>query len=182
VVDDAGSVRLVLRSGSSRDIPDGSWIVNCTGYVLRDRQDYEPYASASGRVVSIQPRSAAMHLTSYAGYFLTHLMFLGRLDDVPLYELDVTALRAKSATALPFAVLTLAQYNLSLIADAVPAAVLRDCGLDFDRWYPWPRRAVASARFMLSHRRARTHRRRTLDTLAQRFDVRCGTLAEAAAQ
>ena len=72
--------------------------------------------------------------------------------------------------------LTLAQYNLSLISDSVPTKVFLDCGLDFDRWYPLPRRMVDTARFMLTHRREREHQRRTLDTVRERFDVRCGPL------
>jgi hypothetical protein len=47
-------------------------------------------------------------------------------------------------------------------------------GLDFDRWFPLPRRLRASAGFMLTHKRDREHHRRTLDTIAERFGVRCG--------
>ena len=79
---------LVFRSGSTKAIQPGSWIVNCTGYFMRDDHPYEPYVSASGAVVSIQPRSATLHLSSFIGYFLTHLLFLGKIRDIPLYELD----------------------------------------------------------------------------------------------
>ena len=117
-----------------------------------------------------------MHLTTFMAYFTTHLMLLGKLGDVPLYELDIVDLLGKSKTAFPYALVSLAQYNTSLIADAVPAAVFRDCGLDFDRWYPLPRRLAGTARFMLTHRRDREHLRRALDTVRERFDVRCGPL------
>ena len=56
----------------------------------------------------------------------------------------------------------------------VPAKVFLDCGVDFDRWYPFPRRMAATARFMLTHRRDRDHLRHILDTVGERFDVRCG--------
>jgi hypothetical protein len=175
-VDRNGSTELVLRSGSSKAIQPGSWIVNCTGYLVVREYPYEPYVSGSGAVVSIQQRSATLHLTSFAGYFLTHLLFLGKLKDVPLYELDVLELFNKSRTVFPYAVFALAQYNLSLIADCVPAKGFGECGLDYDRWYPLPRRMIGMARFMLTHRRERERVRRTLDTVRERFDVRCGPL------
>jgi hypothetical protein len=37
---------------------------------------------------------------------------------------------------------------------------------------------VGTARFMLTHRRDREHYRRTLDTVRERFDVRCGPLVQ----
>lgn len=176
-LDHAGAVDLVLRSGSTRTIQPGSWLVNCTGYLRGQDHPYEPYVSAGGSVLSIQSRSATMHLTTFMGYYSTHLMFLDKLGDIPLYELDIQDLREKSKTVFPYALVSMAQYNLGLIADAVPATVFRDCGLDFDRWYPLPRRLAATARFVLTHRRDREHLRRSLDLVRERFDVRCGPLA-----
>ncbi|WP_280236075.1 FAD-dependent oxidoreductase [Nocardia cyriacigeorgica] len=177
-VDDDGTPQLILRSGARKAIPPGSWIVNCTGYLMRHDHPYEPYVSDSGAVLSIQPRSATMHLTTMIGYFLTHLMFSDKLTEVPLYALDVPDLIGKSKTVLPYTVLALTQYNASLLYDALPSAVFGECGLDFDRWYPLPRRALAMARFALTHRRDRAHLRHVLDTVRERFDVRCGPLAD----
>lgn len=179
-VDRNGVTELVFRSGSTKAIHPGSWIVNCTGYVMQHDYPYEPYVSGSGAVLSIQPRSATLHLTTFMGYFLTHLMFSDKVRHIPLYELDVQDLLRKSKKVFPYALLSLAQYNLSLIADSVPTKVFRDCGLDFDRWYPLPRRMMGTARFMLTHRREREHLRHTLDTVRERFDVRCGPLIQAA--
>jgi hypothetical protein len=173
---DADEPQLVLRSGTRRSIQPGSWIVNCTGYLLRDGRPYEPFISRGGRVLSLQTRSATMHLTYLAGYMLTHLLFLRALGGSGLYQLDMQALRAKNVVALPYAALTLTRYNMSLIADAVPTSVLRDCALDYDRWYPLPRRLVAKTRFLLNHRRNRDGYRRTLDTVRERFDIECGPL------
>jgi hypothetical protein len=110
------------------------------------------------------------------GYFATHLLFLGKLAEVPLYELDAEALRKKSTSVLAYALLALVQHNMSVITDSVPPKVFLDCGLDLDRWYPLPRRMIGTARFMLSHHRDREHHRRSLDTIRERFDVRCGPL------
>ncbi|MEV0708046.1 potassium transporter [Nocardia aurea] len=179
-VDRNGDTDLVFRSGSTKTIQPGSWIVNCTGYILRHDLPYEPYVSDSGAVVSVQPRSATHHLTSYMGYFLTHLLFLDKLGEIPLYELDAAALKKKSNAALPYTLGSLTMHNLSLIADSVPNKVLLDCGLDLDHWYPLPRRMIGTTRFLLTHRRERAHLRQTLDTVRERFDIRCGPLPRGA--
>ena len=179
-VDRDGTTALVFRSGSTTPIPSGSWIVNCTGYFNGGEQPYEPYVSDSGAVLSLNLSSITLHLPSYTGYFMTHLLFLGGLRDIPLYELDWADLRRKSNAVLPYTLLALVQHNLSLITDSVPTKVLRDCGLDADRWFPLPRRLPATARFLLTHRRDRAHHRRTLDTVRDRFGVRCGPLAHTA--
>lgn len=175
-VDRNGSTDLLLRSGARKSIEPGSWIVNCTGYVTKGEHPYEPYMSVGGATLSIQMRSATMHFSSYAGYFLTHLLFLDKLQEIPLYELDLQDLWSKSKPVLPYAMFVLAQYNLGLMADTVPGKVFNECGLDFDRWYPWHRRMTGVARFMLTHRRERDHQRRALQTVGDRFDVRCGRL------
>jgi hypothetical protein len=175
-VDRNGSTEMVLRSGSTKSIEAGSWIVNCTGYLTQRRYPYEPYTSDSGAVLSIQIQSATMHLTSFAGYFMTHLLMLDKLKDVPLYEVDVLEAYEKSRTVFPYVLFAMAQYNLGLISDNVPAKAFSECGLDFDRWYPLPRRMIGAARFMLMHRRERETLRRSLDAVRERFDVRCGPL------
>lgn len=95
VVDRGDATELVLRSGASTPIARNSRVVNCTGYLGRRLDPYEPYLSDQGGVVTISDRSAVMHLTTYGGYFLAHLMFLDKLRDVALYEIDLADLRAK---------------------------------------------------------------------------------------
>jgi hypothetical protein len=60
----------------------------------------------------------------------------------------------------------------------VPIKAFNECGLDYDRWYPLPRRMIGVAQFMLTHRRERDNLRRTLDRVRERFDVRCGPLVQ----
>lgn len=180
VVDRNGGTDLVFRSGSTKAVEPGSWIVNCTGYFKPDGRPYVPYISRSGAVLSIQPRSITLQLTTFMGYFMTHLLMLGKIDELPLYELDAMDLREKSNAAFPLTLFTLALHNLSLISECVPNKVFSECGIDLNRWYPWPRRMVGMAQFMLTHRREREHQRRSLDTVRERFDVRCGPLTYAA--
>ncbi|HEY7053973.1 MAG TPA: FAD-dependent oxidoreductase [Mycobacterium sp.] len=181
-VDRNGATEMIFRSGSTKTVQRGSWIVNCTGYVgVDDEYPYEPYVSDSGAVVSINIRSAVLHLPAFMGYYLAHLLFLGKIKDLPLYELDWQDLRRKSPMAFPWTLFALVQHNLSLIYDSVPSRVFSENGLDFDNWYPLPRRLPNLARFMLTHRRERERQRRVLDTVRERFDVRCGPLSRSPA-
>ncbi|HKV21879.1 MAG TPA: FAD-dependent oxidoreductase [Mycobacterium sp.] len=176
-VDRDGVTELVFRSGSTRTIEPGSWLVNCTGYLGGDQElPYEPYISARGAVAAIHPRSWILHLPAFNGYFLAHLLFLDKLKELPLYEVDVLDLRRKCPTAHPYTLIALAQHNLSLIYDNVPRKVFGENGLDFDAWYPMPRRLPGLLKFMLNHRRDRERARRTLDVIRERLDIRCGPL------
>lgn len=179
VVDRMAMTELVFRSGATKAIEPGSWIVNCTGYVKFEPEVcYEPYVSPSGAVVSINVRSAVLHLPAFMGYFLGHLLFLDKLRDVPLYEVDWQELKLQAPMAFPYVLFALAQYNLSLIYDNVPGSVFKENGLDFDTWYPLPRRLAGLARFVLTHRRERERQRHVLDTVRERFQIRCGPVGE----
>ncbi len=72
----------------------------------------------------------------------------------------------------------LAQHNLSLIYDNVPSRVFTENGLDFERWYPLPRRLPGLTRFLLTHRRERERQRHVLDTVRERFNIPCGPLSD----
>lgn len=176
VVDGIDGPRITFGSGRSRAVAPGSWIVNCTGYLMRDADPYEPYLSPGGAVLSVQLRSATLHLTSLMGYFMTHMFYRGGLVDAPLYELDAIELRRKSKAALPFGLLSLSQYNLSVLYDRLPSSAFLECGLSVDLWYPRVRQIVGALKFMRTHRRDREQARRSLDTLRERFDLRCGPL------
>lgn len=177
-----GDVDIVDRHGGTRATPAGSWVVNCTGSLLRTDHPYEPYASATGNVLSLQMRSSTFGgFSSFAGYFMTHLMFRGRLLDVPLYELDIAELHRKAPPVVIYASMVLTMHNLSLLIDALPKRVLLQCGLDYNLWYPVPRQVAGLTRLLATHHRKREHDRRTLDTIATRFGVRSGPLAQVAA-
>lgn len=175
VLDTAGGPAIVLRDGRSLAIPPGSWVVNCTGYLAQPRRPYEPYASGTGNVLSIQLRSSVTGpFTAFAGYHLTHLMFRGKLGAARLYELDIEDLATKSRSALIWASITLSMYNLGRMARVLPPRVMIDCGLDFDRWYPRARRMAGATALLATQPWDASRYRKTLDTLGERFDVRAG--------
>jgi hypothetical protein len=175
VLDTTDGPTIVLRDGRLLAIPTDSWVVNCTGYLAQPRRPYEPFASDPGNVLSIQLRSSITGpFTSFAGYYLTHLMFRDKLRAARLYELDLEGLAAKSRSAVIWASITLSMYNLGRIARALPPKVMIDCGLDFDRWYPGARRMAGATALLATQPWDASRYRKTLDTLGERFDVRAG--------
>jgi len=176
-VDRGGGVELLLRSGATRQIEPGTWLVNCTGYVFNEQSQtvpYEPYLSTGGNVGVVSTRSAIALLSSFGGYYLGHLMMLGRLGELPLYELDGDELARQSREAWACAAVTAHLYNTSVIADNAPRQVLSQNGLNLDRWYPPHRYLFGGLQFMRAYRRERERWRQALDRVRERFDVRCG--------
>jgi hypothetical protein len=177
VVDRADGVpELVLRRGERHAIEPGSFIINCTGYVLPTELPYEPFVSASGKVVSIQPTSALHVLSTCAAYLTVHLAYLDLLHKLPLYELDMQGVRRANRDVAAIVLAPHGLYNASLIIRAVPRSVFEEFGADLSRWYPAPRRVIDGLRFVAFLRRKPDHMRRTLDTVRERFNIRCGLL------
>lgn len=177
IVDSRDGPEIVFRSGVRRAIPRGAIVINCTGYVMRQDYPYEPFLSAGGRIVSIQPTSGIHFLTTFAAYFLSHLFFLGELGRLPIYEMDYQAMLHKDKVAFPFAAMTQVLHNIIVIMEATPARVMTECGLDFDRWYPLPRRLLGVMKLRRHAPEYRARFRATLDALAAHYDIRCGLLA-----
>ncbi len=176
VVATSDGPEIVFRSGARRAVAAGAIVVNCSGYVMRQDYPYEPFLSAGGRMVSIQPTSGIHFLTTFAAYFLVHLFFLGELGRLPLYEMDYQTLLRKDKVAFPFAAMTQVLYNIIVIMDAVPARVMTECGLDFDRWFPLHRRLFGVFRLKRGGAAYRARFRATLDTIAKTYGIRCGLL------
>jgi hypothetical protein len=177
-VNRVNGVELQLRSGATRQIEPGSWLVNCTGYIFgeQSQQPYEPYVSMGGKVGIVSPRSALSLLTPFTGYYLGHLMMLGLLGELPLIELDGDSLARKSRAAWACAAVTASLYNLGVIAENVPRKVLSGNGLNPDLWYPPHRYILGALQFTRAYRREREHWRLALDRVQSRFDVRCGPI------
>lgn len=176
VVDRDGRPTLILRSGASRPIEPGSFLVNCTGYLIRGDIPYEPFVSPSGNVISIQSSSSLHIFTTVAAYFAVHLAYLNLLRQLPLYELDLVALQRIGGEVLGPAIGVHALYNLGLIFTGAPRRVFDEFGIDLERWYPAPRRLLDGISFLRFQKRHPDHFRRALDKVHERFGVRCGPL------
>ncbi len=182
VIDDGDDVVMVFRSGERRAIEPGSWIVNCTGHLMRMAQPYEPYLSEHGAVLSIQPTSAIHFLTSVSAYFLVHLFYLGKLESLPLYEMNQQELMAKNKAAWSSACAAHALHNVTLIVGAVPSRVMQQFGLNFDLWYPPHRRLLDFIQLKRNGPRYAEHCRQTLDRVREKYGIRCGVLVRDAAR
>jgi hypothetical protein len=182
VVDRDGRPIMLSRSGSTRPIEPGSLIVNCTGYLLVDPIPYEPFVSASGKVVSIHSASALHIFTTWAAYFAMHLSYLDLLNRLPLCELDLVALYRANPEVVAPALVSQVLYNVGLILRAAPRSVFSECGLDIERWYPPPRRVLDVLSFLWFQKRRPDHFRRALDVVRDRFGVRCGPLPHIAGE
>jgi len=180
IVDSNGAPQLVFRSGKRTAIEPGSWVVNCTGHLLREQTAYEPFVSEHGAVVSIQPTSSVHILTTFASYFLVHLLYLGKLRTLPLYEVNFEQVLRSNRVGFPLVCMTQILYNTMTIIDAVPIEVVTECGLDFDRWYPLHRRLLAAMKLKRHRREYTAHFRRTLDRIQEKYGITCGVLPAAA--
>ena len=177
VVDRDGQPTMILRH-KTVPVEPGSWFINCTGYLFKNRLSYEPYVSASGNVVSVQPSSAIHFLSTCASYLLVHLAYLDKLKGLPLYEVDYGELNQKSRDALGCVVMSHTLYNAGVLTRALPFRVEREFGTNMEHWYPWHRRILDAVRVVGYLKRHPDHLRRTLDVVRERFDVRCGPLQQ----
>lgn len=167
---------MVLRSGARVPIPDGSWIVNCTGFLGPRDVAHEPYVSPGGRVVSVNLTSTTTGVSGTAGYFLTHLSFLDQLTTVPLYALNWYELRRRAPQAVPWVRASLLTYNLGLIMEVVPPSALVDYGLDTEKWFPWHRRLRRAVGGRGTRAQVRQHAREALDEFSRVTGVPCAPL------
>lgn len=176
VVDGADGPEMVLRSGKRIPVEPGSVFINCTGHLVRHMHSYEPYLSQRGAILSINPRSVVHYLTSVSSYFLTHMFFLGKLATTPLYEFDAEGAFAKHRRMCHTAVMTASFMNIMLLLKVLPFRVFNRCGLDLDRLYPLPRRALALIDIKLNGWRYLAHCRKALDRVREIHGIRCGPL------
>ncbi len=176
VVDTPDGPEMVFRSGERRRVEPGSVFINCTGHLMRQEHPNEPYLSDHGAVLTITPRSMVHFLSSAAAYFLTHLMFLEKLRDLPLYAFDGETMAAKNNHVYHTSLISLSFMNMVTMMQVLPFAIVDGCGLDIDRLYPLPRRALLLVDVKLRGRRYVSHCRKALDRVSERFGVHCGRL------
>jgi len=143
----AGPV-MELRGGTTEPVETGSIFVNCTGSFFRESEmaNRTPCLSARDTVVSISQRDGFHVLTSVAGFFVTHLLYRGALRAKGFFTLDHEALFRQDRNAWVGASAAQAYMNQVIAVQTLPMMLLDRCGLDFDRWYPLPRRMAGLIR------------------------------------
>jgi hypothetical protein len=182
VIDGPDGPEVEMRSGKRIAVEPGSVFVNCTGYLVRHSHQYEPYLSQHGAILTITPRSMIHYLSIVSAYFLSHMFFLGKLKDAPLYEFDAETAFANDRRMCHTAVLSLSLMNLIVLLQSLPFRVFDRCGLDLDRLFPLYRRVGALIDLKLNGKRYAAHCRKALDRVREIHGVRCGPLTVAADQ
>lgn len=182
VVDGPTGTEIILRGGRRIPVEPGSMFVNCTGFIVRHAHAYEPYLSQNGAVLTITPCSMIHYLSSVSAYFLTHMFFLGKLRNAPLYEFDSEAAFAKDRRVCSAAVLSLSLMNLIVLLGLLPFRVFDRCGLDLDRLFPLYRRVGAIIDLKLNGKRYVTQCRKALDRVREIHGLRCGPLVRQTGQ
>lgn len=177
VVDGANGPEMVLRSGKRIPVEPGSIFVNCTGFLVRQMHKYEPYLSRQGAILTITPCSMIHYLSSVSSYFLTHMFFLNKLKDAPLYEFDAEAAFRKDRRMCHTAAITVSFMNLLTLLQTLPFRVFDRCGLDLDRLYPMYRRVGTLIDLKLNGKKYIAHCREALDRVREIHGVHCGPLS-----
>ena len=163
-----------MRDGNAHPVAPGTVFVNCTGHLLKTAGEARPLLSGNGAILTVTPQAPVHFLSSLSSYFSSHLFFLGKLAETPLWTLDMPELIKHGRKAWYLALLNHGFLNTMLLADALPIKALNQCGLDPDRWFPLPRR-LASALHVMRHKTAYVAQcKATLTTVRDRFGVDCG--------
>lgn len=176
IVDTRLGPEIRFRSRGPLPARAGSFVVNCTGHILRNSRPYTPYISNSGTTLTITPRSAVHILSSVAAYFLTHLFLRGALPDARLYAVDLEQLLGRGRQLWQFAGTQASFLNTLTMLRLLPGSVFSKCGLDLDLWFPFHRRLAAFLRVKLREKQLQSHCRASLDRVATRENIRCGPL------
>lgn len=135
-VETADGPQLVLRDGRRIPVPEGTWVVNCTGTLLQKDLEAEPPLSAHGAALTISPAAGFAFLTSISAYLLTHLWFRDALADAPLWLMNHRELTQTKRKNFLVAGSTQIIYNLLTAMERLPAQTMLRCGPNFDNWYP----------------------------------------------
>ncbi|MBD3678699.1 MAG: FAD-dependent oxidoreductase [Rhodobacteraceae bacterium] len=178
VVDTDSGPQLVLRSGERRPVEPGTIFVNCTGLVARHDTPAADLLSEHGAIMTISPRAAVHFLTSVSAYFLTHLLYLGWLPETRLFILDQNALLKKGRKIWHIAAITHSYLNTVILLNALPFRVLDRCGLDFDRWFPLPRRLAVLVTVKSNSKRDLAHCERSLALVSELHGITCAPRQE----
>ncbi len=173
IVDTPGGPVLIFRSGSTRRVPRGSIIVNCTGSLLRGKSSPVERISRDGTLLTISSRGSLHFLSSVSAYFLTHLFFSEKRANAPVYAIDADALFAADRRAWFVASITQAFMNPVVLLNALSIRTFDRCGLNTDRLFPFPRVIATLLEVQVNRQRYIRHCRKSLDSIAERYGVRC---------
>jgi len=162
---------VVHRDGTQAPMEPGSWVVNCTGILLKSEGESESASSELGTVLNLTTGASFAFLSSMGGYFLTHLWFRGQLGLVPVSLMDHRRLLRSNPKAYLLSSSVQSVYNYLLMSLHLPGDVIERCHLMFDRWYPAPRRWWMMGKLRVQRASMLEQIGETLAELDRRYDV-----------
>ena len=171
ILEQGGVVKMYFRKREPMTIESGSWVINCTGSLLRSSSPPEPYISQSGRVMCVNQTDSSIVFSSFGGYFLGHMFLDEKLKDYPLYGMNHEALIKANKEAYPFVAFTQLLYNFYTLMEALPLQTILRCHLDFHKWYPLHRQAFVMTKLLLNKKRYRRHFKQSLDRFHERYGL-----------
>lgn len=175
-IDDApDGLVMRLRSGATVKVERGSIVVNCTGSIFPQvsNTQWQPCLSPHDTVLRIGVRDSYSFLPSFSGFFMPHLLYRGVLRGNGFYTIDHEALYRTDKPTWYGAAASQAYLNRGLALKHLPMDVLKQCGIDFDRWYPISRQIYAMLRRKGGMSADLAHCRKSLERLAGRYDLHC---------
>lgn len=175
-----GQLWMHFKSGQKQTIEAGSWIINCTGFLYREPENFqtEPIVSPHGTVLSIQKVTSTVIFTSFAGYFLPHVWFRDKFKEVPVHYFNHHRLMKKSKKAFLFAISAQAVYNLIRFIDALPLSVVYNCGLNYDKWFPLHRQLPFLTQVILNKKKHLRETKAVLDQIMKEYDIEHGVVGQ----
>ncbi len=171
-------LNLHYKSGKTAPIAEGSWLINCQGYVYRQQATPEPVLSRNKSVLSINETLPTLIFSSFAGYFLPHLWFRNQFEKVPIVYFNHPDLIRKEKSTFTFAIAAQIIYNLIGIIDALPIHVVYRCGLNFDKWFPLHRQIPVLIKILIKKRKLLKHTMGTLDHICTKYEVEKGIVGQ----
>lgn len=177
VVESDTGAELRFKNSNPKKVEEGAIFVNCSGYLVRDMPEYEPYLSPGKRILSIQSSSSAIVFTTYASYFLTHMFFRDKLENSGLYQLNYHALDKKNKSSLAYVASTHLIYNFLIFTENLPASVVAKCHLNLDLWFPKHRQLISFFQLLLNKKHYKEHCKQSLDRFEAKYQVGCRPLS-----
>ncbi|MCH2043561.1 MAG: hypothetical protein MK212_05425 [Saprospiraceae bacterium] len=176
VKEENGALLMQFKSGQKQAIEEGSWLINCTGHLLREENKTVPIISKNKTIISIQDGSRAFIFSSFAGYFLPHLWFNQQFDKVPFIYFNHSKLKTQDKKILLFAIAAQSVYNLIRLVEALPRKIMKDFGLNFDNWFPFYRQFVAIFKILGNKKKYLARCEYILNYIDAKYEVDLGLL------
>ncbi|MGB0525589.1 MAG: hypothetical protein ACPGJS_21610 [Flammeovirgaceae bacterium] len=178
VKEENGELFLHYKSGDKQKIEQGSWLINCSGYLFPQKEIAEPVLSTHGKVLNIQKTASTFIFTSFAGYFLPHLWYRDQFKQFPIIHFNHQNLAKKHKETFLYAFSAQVIYNLIRFIDALPFSVVNGCELNYDKWFPLYRQLPVLFDIIRNKKKYLAHTAKTIEQICTKYDIEMGVVGQ----